>query len=80
VANMPGGVARTSTMALNNATLPFGLALANKGPVNAMLQDKHLLNGLNVHEGKVTYRAVVDALGESLNLTYTPAEEALKGA
>jgi len=80
VANMPGGVARTSTMALNNATLPFGLALANKGPVNAMLQDKHLLNGLNVHEGKVTYKAVVDALGESLNLTYTPAEEALKGA
>ena len=80
VANMPGGVARTSTMALNNATLPFGLALANKGPVNAMLQDKHLLNGLNVHEGKVTYKAVVDALGESLNLTYTPAEDALKGA
>jgi len=80
VANMPGGVARTSTMALNNATLPFGLALANKGPVNAMLQDKHLINGLNVHEGKVTYKAVVDALGESLNLTYTPAEDALKGA
>jgi alanine dehydrogenase len=80
VANMPGGVARTSTMALNNATLPFGLALANKGPVNAMLEDKHLLNGLNVHEGKVTYKAVVDALGESLNLTYSPAEAALKGA
>ena len=79
VANMPGGVARTSTMALNNATLPFGLALANKGPANAMLEDKHLLNGLNVHEGKVTYKAVVDALGEKLGLTYTPAEEALKG-
>ena len=79
VANMPGGVARTSTMALNNATLPFGLALANKGPVQAMLDDKHLLNGLNTHEGKVTYRAVVDALGEELGLTYTPAEVALKG-
>ena len=78
VANMPGGVARTSTMALNNATLPFGLALANKGPKQAMLEDKHLLNGLNVHEGKVTYKAVVDALGEDLGLTYTPAEEALR--
>ncbi|MDO6476858.1 alanine dehydrogenase [Alteromonas sp. 1_MG-2023] len=78
VANMPGGVARTSTMALNNATLPFGLALANKGPKQAMLDDKHLLNGLNVHEGKVTYKAVVDALGEKLGLTYTPAEKALK--
>ena len=79
VANMPGGVARTSTMALNNATLPFGLALANKGPAKAMLEDKHLLNGLNVHEGKVTYKAVVDALGEELGLTYTPADVALKG-
>ena len=79
VANMPGGVARTSTMALNNATLPFGLALANKGPAKAMLEDKRLLNGLNVHEGKVTYKAVVDALGEELGLTYTPAEVALKG-
>ena len=79
VANMPGGVARTSTMALNNATLPFGLALANKGSAKAMLEDKHLLNGLNVHEGKVTYKAVVDALGEELGLTYTPAEVALKG-
>ncbi|MEG3768203.1 alanine dehydrogenase [Alteromonas sp. 14N.309.X.WAT.G.H12] len=78
VANMPGGVARTSTIALNNATLPFGLALANKGAKQALLDDKHLLNGLNVHEGKVTYKAVVDALGESLGLTYTPAEEALK--
>ena len=79
VANMPGGVARTSTMALNNATLPFGLALANKGPAKAMAEVKHLLNGLNVHEGKVTYKAVVDALGEELGLTYTPADVALKG-
>ena len=77
VANMPGGVARTSTMALNNATLPFGLALANKGPKQAMLEDIHLLNGLNVHEGKVTYQAVVEALGEQLGITYTPALDAL---
>ncbi|MFC6440058.1 alanine dehydrogenase [Bowmanella sp. JS7-9] len=77
VANMPGGVARTSTMALNNATLPFGLALANKGPKQAMLDDVHLLNGLNVHEGKVTYKAVVDALGKQLGLTYTDARTAL---
>jgi alanine dehydrogenase len=77
VANMPGGVARTSTMALNNATLPFGLAIANKGPKQAMLEDAHLLNGLNVHKGFVTYKAVVDALGESLNLSYKDAAEAL---
>lgn len=78
VANMPGGVARTSTMALNNATLPFGLALANKGPKQAMLADQHLLNGLNVHAGKVTYKAVVDALGEELNLEYMDAAQALQ--
>ncbi|TPV59913.1 alanine dehydrogenase [Aestuariibacter sp. GS-14] len=78
VANMPGGVARTSTMALNNATLPFGLALANKGPKRAMLEDIHLLNGLNVHEGKVTYQAVVEALGDKLGITYTPALDALR--
>lgn len=77
VANMPGGVARTSTMALNNATLPFGIALANKGPKQAMLDDPHLLNGLNVHKGKVTYKAVVDALGKQLNLEYMDAKEAL---
>lgn len=77
VANMPGGVARTSTMALNNATLPFGLALANKGPKQAMLDDAHLLNGLNVHEGKVTYKAVVDALGVELGLTFTDPRTAL---
>jgi alanine dehydrogenase len=78
VANMPGGVARTSTMALNNATLPFGLALANKGPKQAMLDDPHLLNGLNVHQGKVTYKAVVDALGKELNLEYMDAKTALE--
>ncbi len=77
VANMPGGVARTSTIALNNATLPFGLAIANKGAKHAMMEDLHLLNGLNVHRGMVTYKAVVDALGEELRLTYTPALDAL---
>jgi alanine dehydrogenase len=77
VANMPGGVARTSTMALNNATLPFGLALANKGLKQAMLDDQHLLNGLNVHNGLVTYKAVVDALGSKLTLTYCPAFQAI---
>ena len=63
VANMPGGVARTSTFALTNATLPFALQLANKGAKKAMLDDEHLLNGLNVHAGKITYKAVADDLG-----------------
>ncbi|RUO79322.1 alanine dehydrogenase [Pseudidiomarina taiwanensis] len=69
VANMPGGVARTSTMALNNATLPFGLALANKG-LAALQNDPHLLNGLNMHKGKITYKAVHDDLGATLGLDY----------
>lgn len=63
VANMPGGVARTSTFALNNATLPFALALANKGWKPACADDPHLLAGLNVHAGQVTYKAVADDLG-----------------
>jgi len=63
VANMPGGVARTSTFALTNATLPFALALANKGYQQALKDDVHLCNGLNVHKGKVTYKAVADVLG-----------------
>lgn len=63
VANMPGGVARTSTIALTNATLPFAVALANKGAKQALLDDAHLMNGLNVHDGKVTYKAVADVLG-----------------
>jgi len=73
VANMPGGVARTSTFALTNATLPYALALADKGAVQALLDDTHLRNGLNVHAGKLTCRAVADALG----LPFTPASEAL---
>lgn len=75
VANMPGGVARTSTFALTNATLPFALALANKGYKKALLDDVHLCNGLNVHEGKVTYKAVADVLGYE----YKSAQEALTG-
>jgi alanine dehydrogenase len=63
VANMPGGVPRTSTFALNNATLPFVLALADKGWKRALNEDPHLRNGLNVAFGKVTCEPVADALG-----------------
>ena len=63
VANMPGAVARTSTIALGNATLPFMLALADKGWKQACEDDPHLLNGLNVHAGLLTYYAVGKALG-----------------
>jgi len=63
VANMPGGVARTSTQALNNATLPFTLELADKGWRQALLDNAHLRNGLNVCHGKITYRAVAQDLG-----------------
>ena len=73
VANMPGGVARTSTYALNNVTLPFALAIANKGWKKALLDDAHLRNGLNVADGKVTYKAVADDLGYA----YVPAEKVL---
>jgi alanine dehydrogenase len=63
VANMPGAVARTSTLALGNATLPFLLALADKGWKQACADDAHLLAGLNVHAGHLTYDAVGAALG-----------------
>jgi alanine dehydrogenase len=63
VANMPGAVARTSTIALGNATMPFMLALADKGWRQACADDEHLLNGLNVHAGQLTYYAVGKALG-----------------
>jgi alanine dehydrogenase len=65
VANMPGAVPRTSTYALNNATLPFTLALADKGWRQALNDNPHLKNGLNIAAGKVTYRAVAEALGLS---------------
>jgi alanine dehydrogenase len=73
VTNMPGAVARTSTIALNNATLPFAIALADKGHRRALAEDPHLKEGLNVAGGKVTYKAVADALG----LPYVAPEEAL---
>ncbi|MBF0279227.1 MAG: alanine dehydrogenase [SAR324 cluster bacterium] len=73
VANMPGGVPRTSTFALTNATLPYILKLADKGYREALLGDEHLLNGLNIHNGKVTYEAVARDLGYD----YVPAREAL---
>jgi len=64
VANMPGAVPRTSAFALNNATLPFTLALANKGWRAACAADPHLAAGLNVHEGQITYEAVARELGK----------------
>jgi len=63
VTNMPGAVPHTSTYALNNATLPFTLALADKGPEQAMKDDVHLLAGLNVYQGRVTCEAVAQAQG-----------------
>jgi len=71
VANMPGGVARTSTFALNNATLPFVLALADKGHRQALSDDLHLMQGLNVHRGEITYKAVADSHGMAFK---TPQE------
>jgi alanine dehydrogenase len=63
VANMPGAVARTSTFALTNATLPFILALAGAGWQEACRRDPHLAAGVNVHAGRITHRAVADSLG-----------------
>jgi alanine dehydrogenase len=74
VTNMPGAVARTSTFALNNVTLPFVLALADKGYRRALGEDPHLRNGLNVFQGQITYRAVAEAL----KLKFTPPEAALR--
>ncbi|MBI1219779.1 MAG: alanine dehydrogenase [Rhodobacteraceae bacterium] len=73
VANMPGAVARTSTLALGNATMPFLLALADKGWRKACAEDPHLLAGLNTHAGKLTYAAV----GTALNLPVIEAKAAL---
>ena len=63
VTNMPGAVARTSTQALENSTLPFTLAIANKGLHKALRDDKNLMAGLNIYDGMITYRAVADSLG-----------------
>lgn len=65
VANMPGAVPRTSTFALNNATLPFVLSLVTKGVKEALISDEHLLRGLNVHKGQITYQAVAAAIGDN---------------
>ncbi len=73
VANMPGAVPRTSTMALSNATLPYALALADKGYKQACLDDKALLKGINTVDGKVTYQAVAEAMG----FDYTPIDSIL---
>jgi alanine dehydrogenase len=76
VANMPGAVARTSTIALGNATMPFMLALADKGWQQACADDPHLLAGLNVHAGQLTYGAV----GQALGLDVTEPQKLLKAA
>ncbi|MHA7841188.1 MAG: alanine dehydrogenase [Gammaproteobacteria bacterium] len=73
VANMPGAVPRTSTFALNNATLTFVLDLANNGAKAALLGNKHLLNGLNVHQGYITCKAVAEAMDRA----YKSPEEVL---
>lgn len=75
VANIPGAVARTSTFALNNATLPFVIALADKGYRQAMVDDPHLLAGLNVASGAITYEAVATAL----DMPYTSPQTAIEG-
>jgi alanine dehydrogenase len=75
VTNMPGAVARTATIALNNATLLFVLALADKGWRQAMRDDPHLAGGLNVYAGRVTHPAVAHALG----LDYSPTDKLLAG-
>ena len=74
VANMPGGVPRTSTFALNQATLPYLVKLANKGYQKALGEDKNFLAGLNVHKGHVTYKAVADVFGHQ----YVEPGEAIK--
>ena len=60
---MPGGVPRTSTLALNQATIPFLTKLANDGYEKALKEDENFLKGLNVHKGTVTYKAVADVFG-----------------
>jgi alanine dehydrogenase len=73
VANMPGAVAKTSTIALTNATLPYAVQIANKGWRRAMLENPDIKLGANVMNGKVTYKAVAEAFG----LEHTPIETLL---
>ena len=74
VANMPGAVPRTSTFALQNATLPYVLDLADKGYRHALIEDRGLLNGLNVNAGHITHKAVAEAL----DVAFMPAEQSLQ--
>ena len=74
VANMPGGVPRTSTLALNKATVPYLVKLANNGYQKALGEDSNFLAGLNVHKGHVTYKAVADVFGHP----YVDPGEAIK--
>lgn len=74
VANMPGAVPRTSTIALTNVTLPYGLQIANKGVIRAVQENKALLQGVNVAAGSIAYKAVADSLGYA----YVPVEKALE--
>jgi len=73
VANMPGAVPRTSTMALTNATLPYAVEIASKGWKKAMQESDEIKLGANVVNGKITYKAVADAF----DLDYTPVDEVL---
>lgn len=73
VTNMPGVVPRTATFALNNATLPFVIAMADKGVIRALRDGPHLLDGLNIHRGMLTQQPVAEAQGRD----YTPAPEAI---
>jgi len=73
VANMPGAVAKTSTLALTNATLPYALEIANKGWKKAMKENLEIKRGANVIKGKVTYKGVAEAFG----LSYTPIDKLL---
>jgi alanine dehydrogenase len=73
VANMPGAVAKTSTMALTNATLPYALEIANKGWLNAVKENAEIAKGVNIVSGKVTYKGVAEAFG----LEYTPLDKVI---
>jgi alanine dehydrogenase len=74
VANMPGAVAMTSTLALTNATLPYAVQIANKGWKKSSIDNEEIALGLNIVDGKVTYKAVAEAF----DLDYTPVAEVLK--
>ena len=74
VANMPGAVAITSTLALTNATLPYAVQIANKGWKKSAQDNEEIALGLNIVDGKITYKAVAEAFG----LEYTPVAEVLK--